>query len=256
MGRRPQSIDPRKPLTFTNHEDFAQLIAFGDPETGEKLTAGDCYNRAGHQNKRPAGAASNVLANLKNGVQARIDFLMNKRMKAMARKSIHLEERHLKNTEERKQEVDRKMNSLFDLAVTERPKLTAQGAAMKDEDGNPVREVASLEVAFKIAERMGIDAGMYVRQSRSGKIEDDWSNLCDEEIQNHLVADLAEHGLTVMTIEEKDKLLEVLEVNQKLLAVLEQHGIGIETDEGREPEGTAAAESGEEREPGSVHSVH
>jgi hypothetical protein len=60
-----------------------------------------------------------------------------------------------------------------------------------------------MAVLLKIAELQGVDAGMFVRQSRTGKMNEGYNDLTDDAVKTQLIAALEEYGLTVVAAESR-----------------------------------------------------
>ncbi len=193
--------DPRLPLGSDKYERLAQNIVAGKNAQDEPMSKREAYLAAGYHPKDRAtasSACSALLSRRSNGIRARVDFLRDQVTQKLVRQEIKLQERHLQKTEMRQEEVGGMLDHLWKLATHMRPKVNSSGASVLGADGEIIMEPASFSCATKIAELMGIDAGMFVRQSRSGAIQDDWNNLTDEALLAMFKAEMEKYGYDVV----------------------------------------------------------
>ena len=201
MPRPEPHIDVRRPLPNPRHERVAQLLVGG--KDGEPLSKADAYIAAGYDSgsrHSAFNACGQLLKRRVNGVQARVDYLTDQVATRLLKKRLAIDQRRLRKQDDRVDEVDEKLDWLWQKATEMRPKLTSQGNVICDDQGCPIMDPANFNAALKIAELLGIDAGRFVRQSRSGKIKDDYENLDDDALQAQLIAGLEQFGLTVTPI--------------------------------------------------------
>ncbi len=192
MPKEP--IDPRQALRNNRHELLAHLLSTG------RMKPAEAYQEAGYKpqdDKAARDCCSYLLRNLKNGVQARVDFLCDQIARKRVEKVVLLDARRLEQQDALEDEVDRMRNELWNLATTPRPKLTPSGKPVLYA-GEIVMEIPSFPAAVKLCEMNGVDAGRLVRQSRSGAMDGDYKNMTTEEIAQIYNARMEEFGLKVV----------------------------------------------------------
>lgn len=221
----PPDYDPRFPHPHPPYELMARGVAL------ERLTKKDAHRRAGFggSEKTRGSRACVLLGRLSNGIQARIQALMDEVAASCVVEASAHEKRRLRTQDQRQDEVHTKFDQVWGYATTLVPKMTPQGLPMKTKiDGieKPIHSYRSEKLVGQLLTALSIEAGMNVRQSRSGKMEEPWEGMGDAQVQEAADAMLKEFGLVTTRVTP-----------------------------GTEPEDPIETEPGAERGAGSLHAV-
>lgn len=190
---------PRVPLESPTKEHFCQLRANDESRADAWF--------ASHPDATCSRASANDQAKRherRPEINARIAFLARERAEQVVtekRRELNREAREMEHGRDR---VMEELIALKQRCMEEIPVRTAAGkpVMVEVEPGleSPLTRPLDPKTALKALELQGVDYGMFVRQSRSGKI-DEYEGLTEQQIIDRLQAGLELYGLTVTRTE-------------------------------------------------------
>jgi len=222
MPRDPTEYDYSLPHPHTAYELVAQALLEGKTQTDAWLSAGYTPTNL----KAAAVACCRALSRRSNGLQARLDYLLDEKAHRTIEQEAVFEKKRLQTTDRLQDGVYARRDELYAYATTLRIKFNPQGNPVKHKSlitpSNPkgyVKEMVNPVLAEKILAWDGVDAGLQVRQSKSGRMEEEYGDLDDKALAQVFMAKLEEFG-PAMTGVFKSKLEEMgFTVTKKLEAV-------------------------------------
>ena len=196
MPRRPslRGWNPKQPHPFAPYERIVQALAAGVPHA-------KAYSDEGYSKRTALKSCKALLATRANGVQARLDAVVERMADDIHHAELNQRIRRLETLDARQDEVNNRLDLLWQYATEKRARITPQGQKVLDENGQPILEMVSITTAEKVVTMLAIDAGLQVRQSKSGKMAEDYGDLSDERLAEVLAGQLKELGFGVHKIE-------------------------------------------------------
>lgn len=193
---------PRVALENVAYEEYSQLRSKDESRADAWFAShpdAKCSRASAHdQAKR---------AECRPLVNARIAYLTRLRAEEVVTEKRRELNRDYKDMEKGRDRVMAELIAMKERCMEEIPVRNAGGRPIVYEDTNTGQEVAltkplDARTAIKALELQGIDYGMFVRQSRSGKI-DEYEGLTEQQIVDRLQAGLEQYGLTVTRSSER-----------------------------------------------------